>query len=114
MKVHLKDQLYRFIGQFDIDLLILENAVSIPLNVPLGLAITEIIAETDMPAIAHDHDFTWERSRFAINAAEDYLRAAFPPTLRSIRHVVINSFASQQLALRTGAHSITLIPNVMD
>lgn len=114
LKLHLKDHLYKFVEQFELDLLIVENALAIPMNIPLGLAITELIAETAMPTIAHHHDFTWERSRFAINGAEDYLRAAFPPTLPSIRHVVISSFANQQLALRTGAPSITLIPNVMD
>ncbi len=38
---------------------------------------------------------------------------AFPPKLPSIRHVVINSIAARQLALRTGESSV-LIPNVMD
>lgn len=112
--VTLKNQLYKFIERFKLDILIPENALSIPMNVPLGLALTEILVETDMTAIAHHHDFSWERTRFAINAAEDYLRSSFPPTLRNVRHVVINSFASEQLALRTGAHSITLVPNVMD
>jgi glycosyltransferase involved in cell wall biosynthesis len=83
------------------------------MNVPLGLAMSELIAETNIPTIAHHHDFSWERNRFAVNAAGDYLRSSFPPTLPSIYHVVINSFAAQQLALRTGARSL-LIPNVMD
>ena len=112
-KRHLKSHLYRFIKKFDINLLIVENALALPMNVPLGLAITELIAETEIPAIAHHHDFAWERTRFAISAAEDYLQAAFPPTLRHIQHVVINSYAERQLALRTGL-SATLIPNVMD
>ncbi len=109
LKDHLKQHLYQFIRQFDIDLLIVENALSLPTNVPLGLALTELIAERYFPTIAHHHDFAWERQRYAINAADDYLRAAFPPTLRSIQHVVINSFAGRQLALRTGATSV-LIP----
>lgn len=112
-RFHLKQQLYQFIKKFDINLLISENALSIPMNIPLGLAITELIAETQVPVIAHHHDFAWERKRFSVSAADDYLRAAFPPTLPSIRHVVINSFAARQLALRTGATS-RLIPNVMD
>ncbi|MBZ0280830.1 MAG: glycosyltransferase family 4 protein [Anaerolineae bacterium] len=114
LKDHLKQHLYQFSRTFNLNLLIVENALTIPMNIPLGLAITEFIAETNIPTVAHHHDFVWERSRYAINAAEDYLRAAFPPTLRSIRHVVINSFGGQQLALRTGASSIMLIPNVMD
>jgi glycosyltransferase involved in cell wall biosynthesis len=38
---------------------------------------------------------------------------AFPPNLNNIRHVVINSAAQEQLALRTGIAS-TIIPNVLD
>jgi glycosyltransferase involved in cell wall biosynthesis len=113
LKIHLKEELHRFVEKFEIDLIIVENALTIPMNVPLGLAITEFIAETEIPTIAHHHDFAWERTRYSISAADDYLRAAFPPTLASIQHVVINSFAGRQLALRTGASSI-LIPNVMD
>jgi glycosyltransferase involved in cell wall biosynthesis len=112
-RFHLKQHLYQFIETFDINVIIVENALSIPMNVPLGLALTELIAETHIPTIAHHHDFSWERSRYAVTAAGDYLRAAFPPTLPSIRHVVINSFAARQMALRTGESS-TIIPNVMD
>jgi hypothetical protein len=112
-KHHLKGHLYQFVKKFDIQLLIVENALALPMNVPLGLAITELIAETEIPTIAHHHDFAWERTRFAISAAEDYLQAAFPPTLRHIQHVVINTYAERQLALRTGL-SAMLIPNVMD
>ncbi len=113
IRFHLKQHLYQFLRTFDINLLVIENAFALPMNVPLGLALSELIAETNIPTIAHHHDFTWERNRFAVNAAGDYLRSSFPPTLPSIYHVVINSFAAQQLALRTGARSL-LIPNVMD
>ena len=44
-----------------IDLIVPENALSIPMHVPLGMAITELIAETGIPTIAHHHDFYWER-----------------------------------------------------
>jgi glycosyltransferase involved in cell wall biosynthesis len=113
LTAQLKQQLYKFIHRFDLELLIVENALSIPMNIPFGLALTELIAETNLPTIAHHHDFVWERGRYAITAADDYLRAAFPPTLNRVTHVVINSFARRQLALRTGM-SATLIPNVMD
>ena len=113
IKEHLKDQLYDFIAKFNIDLLVPENALTIPLNIPLGLAITEVIAETWLPTIAHHHDFFWERQQFKSNAVWDYLNMAFPPHLPPIRHVVISSSADNQLGLRTGI-SATLIPNVMD
>ena len=63
------------------------------MNVPLGLALTNFIVETGIPTIAHHHDFYWERDRFAVNAIGDFLGTAFPPTLPTIQHVTINSFA---------------------
>ncbi len=113
IKEHLKDHLYEFINKYNIDLLVPENALTIPLNIPLGIAITEVIAETGLPAIAHHHDFFWERQEFKANAVWDYLNMAFPPHLPTIRHVVISSSADNQLSLRTGI-SATIIPNVMD
>jgi len=109
----LKQKLKEFIAKFKIDLLIAENALTIPMNVPLGIAITETVAETLIPTIAHHHDFYWERVRFTINAVGDYLRMAFPPNLYNIEHVVINSAAQEELALRTGISSV-VIPNVLD
>ena len=113
LKLHIKSHLHKFINNFSPDILIAENILSTPMNIPLGLALTEVIVESDLPTIGHHHDFYWERERFSISGAEDYLRAAFPPTLRQIRHVVINSYAQSQLAMRTGINS-TLIPNVME
>jgi hypothetical protein len=113
LRTHLKSELYGFIRDFDLGLLIVENALAIPLNLPLGLALTEVIAETGIPAIAHHHDFAWDRQRFAVNCVGDYLAAAFPPRLPSVRHVVINSVQAQQLAWRTGLTS-RVVPNVMD
>ena len=113
LKIYLKKQLKEFIQTFEIDLLVAENILTIPMHIPLGIALTEIIAETQIPTIAHHHDFYWERTRFAVNAVGDYLRMAFPPKLPTIEHVVINSAAQEELALRTGISSI-IIPNVLD
>ena len=113
LKEGLKDQLYRFIKKFNIDILLPENSLTIPLNIPLGLAITEVISETQIPTIAHHHDFFWERQQFLTNAVWEYLNMAFPPHLPSIQHVTINSSGDNQLGLRTGI-SATIIPNVMD
>lgn len=113
IKRKLKDDLYKFIEKFAIDLLIPENALTIPLNIPLGLAITELISETGIPTIAHHHDFFWERQQFLTNAVWEYLNMAFPPHLPSIQHVTINSSGDNQLSLRTGI-SAAIIPNVMD
>jgi glycosyltransferase involved in cell wall biosynthesis len=113
LKTLLKVRLREFIDKFSIDLLVAENALTIPMHVPLGLALTEIIAETQIPTIAHHHDFYWERARFSVNAVGDYIRMAFPPNLPNMAHIVINSAAQEELALRTGISSV-IIPNILD
>jgi hypothetical protein len=113
LKETFKKHLYEYAFKFHLEALIVENALTIPINLPLGLALTEFIAETGYPVIAHHHDFYWERQRFLNNSVQDYLTAAFPPSLPSIRHVVVNSIQAHQLASRTGLAAM-VIPNVMD
>ena len=113
LKEYLKDHIYRFLEKFQIEVLIPENVLSIPVHIPLGLAVTEVIAETGIPTIAHHHDFAWERDRFVTNAVNDYLRAAFPGALPKVEHVVINSMAQKELARRCSLGS-TIIPNVLN
>ena len=113
LRFYIKEEIYKFAHKFKLEALIVENASTIPLNIPLGLAITEFIAETGYPVIAHHHDFYWERQRFMNNSVRDYLASAFPPNLPSVRHVVINSIQEHQLASRTGVAAM-IIPNVMD
>ena len=113
LKSFLKDHIYAFIKKYNIDILVPQNALTIPLNIPLGIALTEVISETMIPTIAHHHDFFWERKEFLKNGVWEYLNMAFPPHLNSIRHVTINSSGDNQLSLRTGISGMT-IPNVMD
>lgn len=113
LKERLKSAIYAFIERFELDVIIPQNILAIPMNIPLGLAMTEVIAEKQIPTIAHHHDFAWERERFTITSAADYLAAAFPPTLPMMEHVVINSMQQKELARRYGQAS-TVIPNVID
>ncbi len=113
MTGRLAAELRAFIARFGLDLLVVENALAIPMNVPLGLAIAAVIEDTKIPTIAHHHDFSWERGRFALNAAADYLDRAFPPRLPGIAHVVINSLQRAGLRARLGLDA-TVIPNVLD
>ena len=113
MRRKLKAALYRFIEKYSIDLIIAENCLAIPMHLPLGLALTELIAETGIPTIAHHHDFWWERPRFYVNAVADVISMAFPPNLPSIQHVVIQSQADRELSYRTGLSPV-VIPNVLD
>ena len=109
----IKRELYAAVEQFQLDAIIAENALTIPMNIPLGLALVEFLLETGMPCLAHHHDFVWERSRYLNNCVGDYLNAAFPPRLPQFEHVVINSIAAEAFSRRTGL-TTHMIPNVMD
>jgi len=113
MAAYLKTTLYDFVERYDISVLVAQNALAIPMNLPLGVALTEFITETRIPTIAHHHDFFWERIRFSVNAVSDYLDFAFPPRQSGIQHVVINEAGREELAWRKGVSSL-LIPNVFD
>ncbi len=113
MTARLKAALLDFIERFRIDLLVVENALAIPMHVPLGLALADVIGETKIPTIAHHHDFAWERERFERTAAVDYLERAFPPRGPGLAHVVINSLQKDALRERCGLEAV-VIPNVLD
>lgn len=114
--VLLEHALRGFVEQEHVDVLIAQNCLSIPMQIPLGLALASVIQGSRIPAIGHHHDFSWERERFRVRPreVERFLSYAFPPThIPSLRHLVIHSGAAAELKRRRGATS-TLLPNVMD
>ena len=66
LRRRLKAGITEFAKKFAIDLLVPQNVLTIPMNLPLGMALTEFIAETGIHTVAHHHDFYWERQRFII------------------------------------------------
>jgi glycosyltransferase involved in cell wall biosynthesis len=109
----LKARLLAFIDDYQVDLLVPQNLFAIPMHIPLGVAMREVLQETGLPAIAHNHDFYWERERFRVNCIQDILDTAFPPDLPNLRHAVINSLARRDLRARRGIESV-VVPNVFD
>lgn len=105
--------LRKFIRDNDLDLIVVENALTIPMNLPLGITLTGLIAELGINTIAHHHDFFWERQRYQSNALLDLLDTAFPAKLPTIQHVTINSIAQKRLKKRRGIESL-VVPNVHD
>ncbi|MFQ5731547.1 MAG: glycosyltransferase [Planctomycetaceae bacterium] len=109
----IKNQLYDAVEALKPDLIIAENALTLPVNIPLGIALDEFLVESQIPCIAHHHDFVWERERYFVNAVDDYLTGYFPPRRADMEHVVINSVAGGEFSRRTGL-PYHVIPNVMD
>ena len=102
-----------FIRSNKLELIIVQNALTIPMNLPLGVSLTGLIAELGINTIAHHHDFYWERQRYQTNNILDLLDTTFPAKLPTIQHITINSIAQARLKARRGIDSI-VIPNVHD
>jgi glycosyltransferase involved in cell wall biosynthesis len=109
----IRSPLRHFIRSHKLDIIVVENALTIPMNLPLGITLTGLIAELGINTIAHHHDFFWERQRFQSNSILDLLDTAFPAKLPSIQHVSINSIAQKRLKSRRGIDSL-VVPNVHD
>jgi hypothetical protein len=117
---HLADQiqakLRRFIREKQIDFLIVQNIWSVAANPALALAMRRVMLALGLPALAHSHDFYWERvdgvaltCGTALELADKFL----PPRDPLVSHVVINSLAQRELLARKGIQS-AIVPNVFD
>jgi glycosyltransferase involved in cell wall biosynthesis len=74
-----------------VDLVVVENLLSIPLNLPASRVLAEVLR--GRPAILHHHDPSWQRARFA-HVTE------LPPRDNAWRHVTINELTRRQMADR--------------
>ena len=109
----IKTQIYGALEKWMPDVIIAENALTLPINIPLGIALDQVLIETRLPCLAHHHDFAWERERYTVNAVTDFINAHFPPQRSGLVHVVISKQAREVLSRRTGLSS-WVVPNVMD
>lgn len=112
----IEHKLEAFVKAYDIDLLIVQNMWSVAANPPAAIALARLRRKLNLPAIAHNHDFYWERvdgvsltCSAAVELADKYL----PPRNHAIQHVVINSLGQTELLERKGIES-TIVPNVFD
>ncbi len=109
----LRAELEGFVERHAIDLIVPQNALAIPMNLSLGIAITDLIKRHRIKTLAHHHDFYWERERFIANGIQDILNEAFPPDLEPMQHMVINKAMQQRLYAFRGIRAHYL-PNVFD
>ena len=112
----LEERFRTFITEKKIDFIVPQNVWCVAANPAVGIALENVRREFDIPALAHNHDFFWERQdgvaltcAAAIEMAQIYL----PPRGEKIKHVVINSLGQQQMMRRKGINS-TVVPNIFD
>ena len=82
------------------DMFVIANALSLPMHLPLAVALKRVIEELDIPTIARHHDFWWERKRYLRSQLFPFFERWFPPNLPNIRHTVINSASQKELFKR--------------
>ncbi len=112
----LKKSIKHIVLENKIDLLLVNNVWSVALNLPAAVAMEEVRRDLDLPAIAHHHDFYWERTAKTIptsSAITEIIDQYFPPRDPKIKHVVINSITESKLRGSKGINA-DIIPNVFD
>ena len=82
----------------DAELVVVENLLTIPLNLPASRVVADVLA--GRPAVLHHHDPPWQRAEHA-HVTE------LPPTDEAWRHVTINDLTRRQLAER-GIEAVTI------
>lgn len=112
----LQKKIEQWINDQQIDLLISENASSLPSHLEMGLAIKQVVRHLGIPTITHDHDFAWDRGDRYISSHPEinrFVEEVFPLRAENSVHAVINSNAASILMEKFGRDSV-LVPNVMD
>ena len=94
----LGEDIYRYIQDNDIDLIIAENTNAMPMTILGGIAVYNLLTEHKVASIFHHHDFWWERSRFSQSRIEGLLNNIMPPTDIGSEHVVISSYSAHILS----------------
>jgi len=105
-----------WIAEQRIEFLITQNNTALPCHLTMGMALHRVLESTGIPALAHDHDFHWERgerydSRYPVVQA--VIAECFPPKLPNLQHAVINTYCQDSLKREMGIDAV-VVPNVMD
>jgi len=109
-------QLRAWVEDKKIDFLIPENVWTVAAHPSVAIAVTRVMRDLQIPALAHNHDFYWERRdgvALTCGTAIEYAQKYLPPRDPLARHVTINSLGQQQLKERTGIEA-SVVPNIFD
>jgi glycosyltransferase involved in cell wall biosynthesis len=108
--------MFKWVMQNKIEVILSENASSLPAHLSMGMAIKKLVEHTGIKIICHDHDFYWERGkRYAtpFPEVEKIMKETFPLQIPHAKHAVINSAAKKYLKNKFKINAV-VVPNVMD
>lgn len=112
----IKTKLLSFIKEHQIEVLIPNNLMSVGYHIPALLALSDVMSESGLPTISHNHDFYFEDSGEVsptCKVAQDYLDKFAPANLPNVHNLVINRLAQRALKEHKGIES-QVVPNVFD
>ena len=82
----------------------------------MGMAIKQLVENTGIPTVCHDHDFYWERAeryKTPFPEVEKIIKDTFPLCSPQAKHAVINTHAQKTLKDKYKINAV-MVPNVMD
>ena len=109
-------RMFKWVMQNKLDILLSENASTLPAHLSMGMAINKLVETTGIPIVLHNHDFWWERGqryKTPFPEVEKIVKETFPMQIPHAKHVVINKHGREVLKEKFGFKSI-IVPNVMD
>lgn len=95
----------------ELDILLIHNIFAFGLHLPAAKAFAEIVDEENIPVIATNHDYYWERDEYtkvSDSTVQDFLDTYIPYKHPKITYVSINSLAQKELVRRRGIKSVVM------
>ena len=75
----IEKELRNWVNKNKIEVILSQNASTLPLHLSMGIAIKKLIKGSGLPIVTHDHDFHWERGTRYVSAVS-YTHLTLPTT----------------------------------
>ncbi len=109
----IKIPLKKYITNNKIDMLSVEDALLSMKNLPLNIALSQIIKETGLPTISRYHYIPWENKFFTKHNNFPKIFAEIPIKGKNIKHIT-NTESARKKLLEHKKISAKVIPNTVD
>ncbi|MBW2972515.1 glycosyltransferase family 4 protein [Candidatus Woesearchaeota archaeon] len=108
----IKGPLKEYLVKNSIQVLSIEDALISPKNLPLNMALAEIVSDLGIPTISRYHYVPWENPYFSRFDNFPKITATMPLQRRNVVHITNTESAKRQLAEKKVVSKV--IPNTMD
>ena len=109
-------RMFKWVMQNKIEIILSENASTLPAHLTMGMAINKLVETTGISIVLHNHDFWWERGdryKTPFPEVEQIVKDTFPMQIPHAKHAVINKHGRKTLKEKFNISSV-VVPNVMD